>query len=248
MKSNGRQFVITDKGPTPKKRKYNAGYIEKKNGDDVEVKSIDVVNASSPTSATPEAWLGVAEGQITALNLIGSGTAAWTRNGRQIWMKRLRIRGNIALSSVGSAWNAGPEYKRFLVVYDKQPNGALPAGKAILAYFNASLAETTEPSTFFLAFKNLNNEHRFEILMDKSISLPSRDDTASNNHITATSDKMHMEWDVNLGDRTTIYASTGTDVSVFASGALWFLVLGSSPVGAQSYVWQGCCRLEFTDA
>jgi len=247
MKTTGRQYVITDKGPTPKKRKYNAGYIEKK-GEDLEIKSIDIVNASDPTSGTPQAWLGVAEGQITALNLVAPGTAAWARIGRQITLKRLRIRGSIVLSGIATAWNAGPEYKRFLVVYDKQPNGAAPELKSILAYFNATLGLDEVPPSFYLAFKNLNNEHRYEILMDKGITLPSRDDTASNNHITATADKMHMEWDVNLGDRSTIFGSNSASASAFASGALWFLCLGNSATGAQSYVWDGCIRLEFTDA
>ena len=83
---------------------------------------------------------------INCLNDVAQGTTAITRIGRKILMKSVLVQGLLATNTGNSA--------RVLIVYDRQPNGALPAATDVLT------------SNTIMAAQNLDNRDRFLILAD----------------------------------------------------------------------------------
>jgi len=104
--------------------------IEKKNIDDT----------------APKITSGATTWTINVLNDVAQGTTAITRIGRKILMKSLLVQGWVNLSS--------PTVLRILIIYDRQPNGALPGATDVLT------------SNTLMAAMNLDNRDRFICLAD----------------------------------------------------------------------------------
>lgn len=83
--------------------------------------------------------------QINTLNLCVTGDDFNNREGRKIVMKSIRVR----IFAYGVAATTTPGVVRWSIVYDKQTNGAAPAGADIFASNDA------------LDMNNLNNRDRF---------------------------------------------------------------------------------------
>lgn len=113
-------------------------FDEKKN---IDVTSVPLVAAQATAS-------------IKLLNPCAQGTTSVTRAGRRITMSSLDYRFQASLA----ATTAGSSPVRILIVYDKQPNGALAAVTDIVAV-------NTIDSPM-----NLNNARRFKVLVDDCIS------------------------------------------------------------------------------
>ena len=103
----------------------------------IERKNID--DSSAKWASTSAGW------SINCLNDVAQGTTAITRIGRKILMKSVLVQG-LATNTGNSA--------RVLIVYDRQPNGALPAATDVLT------------SNTIMAAQNLDNRDRFLILAD----------------------------------------------------------------------------------
>lgn len=101
------------------------------------------------------------------LNPPVEGASFYNRIGRRIRMKSLHINGWIQPSG-GNAAAVPPQYARILVLYDRQANGALPAGSDILQAYNAAGGT----SNTFIDGLNMNNRDRFTILRDRKVVLP----------------------------------------------------------------------------
>ena len=82
---------------------------------------------------------------ISVLNDVAQGSSAITRIGRKILMKSILVQGSLTNSNA---------FGRILIVYDRQPNGALPAATDVLT------------SNTMMAVQNLDNRDRFIILAD----------------------------------------------------------------------------------
>jgi len=102
----------------------------------IEKKNIDDTAPKITTAATT--WT------INVLNDVGQGTTATTRIGRKILMKSLLLQG----------WVSSTAPIRILIIYDRQPNGALPAATDVLT------------SNTLMAAMNLDNRDRFICLAD----------------------------------------------------------------------------------
>ena len=104
----------------------------------IERKNID--DSSAKWASTSAGW------SINCLNDVAQGTTAITRIGRKILMKSILVQGILATNTGNNA--------RVLIVYDRQPNGALPAATDVLT------------SNTIMAVQNLDNRDRFLILAD----------------------------------------------------------------------------------
>lgn len=93
---------------------------------------------------------GTAAASIFLLNGIATGTNATNRVGRRITMTALQLRVNVTLATT----SVGSSPLRFLVVYDKQTNGANPMATDVL------VNDTIDSNM------NLGNSRRFETLCD----------------------------------------------------------------------------------
>lgn len=96
-----------------------------------------------------------------ALLTIAQNTLPTGRIGRQITIKEIHIRSRASHSGVTGASLASTEPRtlRVILVQDKQANGA--SGGI------ASVLKTAD----YLSYRNLDNSKRFNILMDKTVSL-----------------------------------------------------------------------------
>lgn len=100
-------------------------------------------------------------------NGISVGSEMYQRVGRKIKMQSILIKGFIAPSSANLA--AVPaQMGRWMLVYDRQPAGALPAPGDILLLRNNVGAAITDSTCGM----NLDNRERFAVLVDKTFHLP----------------------------------------------------------------------------
>ncbi len=109
--------------------------------------------ALSDTST--QAW------QFISLNLVAQGVTESQRIGRKLWVKTVRMKGLITSSSVADAATlAGcSDVMRFMVLLDKQCNGALPTGTI------------TFQTDVWNSFRNMENASRYEALYDKTVNV-----------------------------------------------------------------------------
>jgi len=202
-----------------------------------EIKAIDIPSTNylfrAPATAS----------NIVLLNGIQSGAGFYNRIGARIEMRNLHIRGNItnaATSTVGGA--------RMLIVYDNQPNGALPVISDILQ----SRDQTGAATTAYVSEINLDNRARFTIVRDMQFYLPPVTNTAgvlTNGPSFPAFDDQQFDLNVfvKLKGLQTLYKSPNVDPTTIASittGALYAVFVGNV-----DSTWQfgGGFRLRYDD-
>lgn len=88
---------------------------------------------------TAATYVGDTTGTVTLLNAIDSGTELNNRLGDRVALTGLQIRGVVAAGSTGSA----PVQATFAIIYDRQPQGALPAITDIYTAIASAAFQTT---------------------------------------------------------------------------------------------------------
>lgn len=111
-----------------------------------ELKNIDLTGSFAPGGATTTA-------AIELINGVAQGVTATTRLGRRICMRSVEFIYTINLPNTG----LGATPWRFMIVYDKQTNAALPNANMIV-----EVDQLTSPL-------NLGNQRRFSVLFDRII-------------------------------------------------------------------------------
>lgn len=139
-------------------------------------------------------------GSITCLTLIAAGNDNSNRIGRALMLKSVYIRGFIAGDTIAAACY------RWLVVYDKNPQGALPAITDILT------------SIDMRAMVNLNNTERFSIIMDQVGQV---EFTQLVKMPVSKYAKLNLPMTFN---------GTGAPIANITSGALYFIKMGNETV------------------
>lgn len=101
------------------------------------------------------------------LNLVEAGNGYWNRQGNKINLKSLRIKGiaQYTYAPEGTTDNLYEASLRMVVVWDKQPSGALPTWATI---FGWSAQDGTEASTIVSNLR-FDNTGRFKVLRDITI-------------------------------------------------------------------------------
>jgi len=113
----------------------------------IEWKNVDIALGGLSMATGASTWVGP-----NLLNPLSQGTTAQTRIGRKIRVKSIQLRylwTQLASNSIASMTNP-----RILIIYDRNPAGALPAVTDILTANN------------ILSFMNLNNTDRFMVISD----------------------------------------------------------------------------------
>lgn len=138
---------------------------------------------------------------VTPINLLAAGTDANQRIGRKVEIKSIQVRSDIKMKDVGTA-----QFGRFMLVYDKQTNGATPALTDIL--------DTGSSPTPTTALLNINNRDRFAVLYDDIIEFDNvlRDCYAN---------KVYKK-----GLWEEIFKDTGGTIASVTSGALYWVTVG----------------------
>lgn len=156
------------KGNRPVKRpRYRPATRPARNND--EIKSLNTSFSLIPqitTTATPEgAW-------VSNLTEVAQGTADNQRIGRKIFIKNVRIRGDIGLNyTFGVGEEPHDTRIRIMLVLDKQNNGNSNA-RTFGDIYDTTEGTLTVPNSIpnylqLNSFTNLDNVNRYQILYDK---------------------------------------------------------------------------------
>lgn len=133
--------VVARGGISKRKSNKQAGVFSASKATKAEYKNVDTNIAAAPLTTA---------GTLTLLNAIAAGNGPSGMVGRKCVLRSVQIRSS---AFTGSAAGGGSTWRQ-LIVYDAESNGAAPAVNDIL----------TNPNPF--APMQLNNSHRFKILMD----------------------------------------------------------------------------------
>jgi len=192
-----------------------------------EIKAIDIAPADYPFRAP-------ATNSTILLNGIQTGAAFYNRVGSRVEMRNLHIRGFINYKATSVAQTA-----RLLIVYDRQPTGALP----VIADILQSRDQTGTASTASASEINLDNRDRFAIVRDMQLFIPPT--TYTGGVLTngpAFPSLEDAQWDVNMFIRlkemgTHFKSSTNpTAIGDIATGALYACFVSSQDNTVQASV------------
>lgn len=109
-------------------------------------------------------------GSVNLVNGVIQGDSIGNRSGSKTFGHSLCIRYFINMAAF-PAGNSAADMLRMFVVYDKQPNGALPAIAQIMSGYD-NTTTITAAADLALVGRNPINRERFVILKDKQIYLP----------------------------------------------------------------------------
>lgn len=200
-----------------------------------EIKCIDIVTTNSPfqLAATPPV--------ITLLNGIQTGSGFFNRVGAKIEMLNLHIRGFVT-----NVTTSLQDFGRIVVVYDRQPNGAIPTVSDILQTRSQTGAATNSGYSEI----NLDQRDRFQIIRDYEVHLPACTNTAgvlTNVSYVSMDEKYAVNLFIPLTNMVTHFKSSSnpTTITDINTGALYLFCLDAIGAGNWSFFWQA--RLRYND-
>lgn len=180
-------------------------------------------------------------GTVQAVNLIRTGTSFTNRIGRKVCLKSLYLTGQWAAEAAG-ALNV---FARLVVVYDSQPNGALPTWSDVMKCYDQSTTGTSASSYDQI---NMDNRDRFRILMDERKVLPATAAGISDGNPSPTANELLVQRFIPLHNLETQYKADSSPAVIgdISTGSLLILTLGDAAV-ASGWQFYGTVRLRFTD-
>lgn len=205
-----------------------------------ESKAVDTIagNADGVTMSTGAM-------SIQTANLIQAGSGFYNRIGRLVKLKSLHLHGYFARTA-GAV--DGTPLVRVMVIYDGQPNGALPVISTLLQNVDQiGNAGTTE---FALADLNLDWRQRFKVLADWRVVLPGGPATTYESFALDSSQHkgvLNIERFIKLKGLTTQFKADNNPCSIadIASGALYIMTIGTDTGAGWSF--RASWRLRFDD-
>lgn len=160
-------------------------------------------------------------------------------------MKSLHVQGSFLVT--GNA-TTQQQFCRMLIVYDKQPNGALPNFTDIITDQINNTGGDVKVSNPRSGL-NLNNRDRFEIITDRRWVLPDIPATQVAGHYCCTADMLHFEIYSKLKDREVHYKADSSPgvIGDVATGSLLLVTLGDLTAGSEGWDAYINCRLRYSD-
>lgn len=206
-----------------------------------EIKTIDTLPLLKSISTTAV---------FTLLNGVQEGAGFNNRVGRKIMMRSVRITGNVFFEG-GGAGNSSNDYVRIMIVYDRQPNGAVPAIADILASQN----DTTTVDSTAWANLNMNNAERFYVIRDKRIALQNFNGgalsagTVNSTLQTLTESSTNIDMFVKLKGLETHFKSSSNPAVVadIASGSLYLITYGINSAANAGWAFTSTSRVRYHD-
>lgn len=167
-------------------------------------------------------------GSVTLLNGVATGTDFTNRIGRKVCWKSVLIQGFTQPQDT----TVGETLGRIMLVYDTQPNGALPAITDVLLN-----NDPTSPM-------QLNNRDRFKIIWDKRVVNGVYNTTATMAVGDMTIREVRKYKKVNLD---TIFDGITAAIADVQSGSIFLLTIGNN-AAANGYNLRCTIRCRFVDA
>lgn len=166
-------------------------------------------------------------GTFVLLNGIGQGSEAYNRVGRQILMRQLDLK--LSFTQQNGAVNA--QQLRYMVVYDRQTNGAI--------FTNTNLLDNSVALLWWTR-KNTNpdNRDRFEILLDRTIQV-------NPNLLEASAPVFDHHMRLNLPAQ---FSGAGATVASITTGSLYLVFFDQAPLGLINIKTSFAGRLHYLDS
>jgi len=161
--------------------------------------------------------------QATLLNGLGRGDDVYERNGRQIEM--INIQFSAIAYPVPDTGRA--QHARMMIVYDHQTNGTAISAEDVL----------TAPDT--VSFSEIDNHRRFDILMDKCVSLVDSGKGGDEYKYIWYNGQLHLD--------TTYNSGTTGHIEDITTGSLYLIAIGTQTPGDTAGLYFARCRVTFKD-
>lgn len=184
-----------------------------------ELKYVDVAAAAYVADTT---------GTVTLLNGIAVGDDNTTRDGRQVVIKSVQVRGKLV--PVDAATN--PVKARIIIFWDNATVAGTPTIAAVLSAATAN------------SFPLVNNQNRFTILVDRSYVIGGFDTTATQTYAMCPT-VQDVEIYKPIGSITQYNGTGATDASI-ANGGLYMITIGDQAAGVGGS-FTLATRVRFTD-
>lgn len=185
--------------------------------------------------------------QAFVLNLIQQGAGSWNRVGRKSILRSLRIKGWFTLSQGFTLPNGTTKENivRMVVVWDKQPSGAIPNFGAI---FGITDQTGTESSPNILVPPKYDNMDRFVVLKDVVIDNRAQG-FFGGGAAPGTSQLVSVDCYIKLGLKETVFSGQTAPMSIsdIASGALYVYFRAVNSDAESFAAFAGQARLRYSD-
>ena len=156
---------------------------------------------------------------IFVLNLIVPGSASFNRIGRKVRLVSVRYQGlcvhQYAATATTGTMNANQI--RVLLVWDKQPSGAIPTFDTI---FGKTVADGTE-STDYLDGLKYDNTGRFRVLRDTRYESSPQGQNENGGTVDAMQNSFNLDEFVKLGNLETVYSGQSNPQTTAAAYRDW---------------------------
>lgn len=155
----------------------------------IEKKFLDFDISEVTIGATWETMVSTLGTSTSTMHVIARGSGPSARIGRKITLTKIQIRLNLEFidASASSLLTAqtGHETVRFILVWDKQCNGAGISGTSYLAV------------DLYNAFRNISNGGRYVALHDKTYTF-NRPTISAGDGTANDSQSVHKDWNINI--------------------------------------------------
>lgn len=152
---------------------------------------------------------------VDCLNAPAQGDGESNRDGRQIAMDQITIRGKVGLAYQANLTQGSYSFPTFVaLVLDTQANGATLSSENVYVNPSASAFMTT------LCFRNLEYSKRFKVLRSEKIVLEPQTMSYDGTNIEASSVERDFEWNVDLKGMVVNYKGTGNGIADITDNAL----------------------------
>lgn len=176
-----------------------------------ELKGLDTLLTVNPVPATTDTG-----DAFFLLNCPGSGSLSYQRIGRKIFPKYVYMKGLVSHAFKIATNNYASNTLRMVLIWDKQPSGALPAWQDV---FRSTAFDGTSNS-YFDSPRNYINMDRFRVLMDKKIISNKLSEPTAEGSVVITYD-IDDYLKLPNGLETVFAANTGNAIASVSSGALY---------------------------
>lgn len=207
---------------------YNGAYT-------VDTEPLQVLNTNTNTAC------------VQALTNIQQGAGESQRIGNKVSIKSVRVRLYTTYTGQG---NGNSTFFRFMVIYDRNPNGAYVATSNILGQLTGA---NTVAAGVFSDDINPNQSERFVTLADEYKVLPPFEAAALNTtNYTGPTERSAFIIDryIKCRDLECIFSATSNPGTIANStvGSIQVLCVGNLAAGAEPWCWTGHARVRFHDA
>nr|WAE43106.1 MAG: capsid protein [Cressdnaviricota sp.] len=181
-------------------------------------------------------------GCLQALTNIQQGTGLSQRLANRVSLKGLRVR--LSLVQTGNSPRPTTSNMRFIVFYDRAPNGSYLTTNSLLT--NLTQNNTTTSGG---VFDNLNPSYFQRIVVLKDIKMVLPASTTTSQQVPGPYDQQNYEIDfyLKLKNLECMYTQTSNPAVIANSsvGSVQFAVIGDVAAGSEPYYLTGSVRLRF---